>query len=262
MIILEILKIIAIVIGCIVGFAILLILLLTLCPFGYRVIVTKNGSIFRVNGSVRWLLGLVTVRCAYNEEKFEYYIRLAGFKIITSQEDSDQAGSKKKKTKDKKKAEPDAKSASIENNSKKEENVEKGKEKKISSKNKKTNKNILKKIKGVVQIIKDESFKPAIKHVRIEFFNFLSHIRPRKIAGSILLGLESPDKTALVYAAAANMLNIIGADVMLEPDMEDQIFDCNISVQGRLYLGYIVIMAVRLFVDKEFMTFVKKLRSK
>lgn len=262
MIILEILKIIVIVIGCIVGLAILLILLLTLCPFRYGIVISKNGSIFRVNGSVWWLLGLVTVRCMYIEGKFNYYIRLAGFKIITSQEDSDRSGSKKEEIKDKKKKAPDAKSALIENNSEKEENFEKGKEKKISSQKKKLNKNILKKIKAAVRIIKDESFKPALKHIRIELFNFLSHIRPRKISGNILLGLESPDKTALVYAAAANMINIIGADVMMEPDMDEQVFDCNITAQGRLYLGYIVVIAIRSFLDKEFMTFVKKLRSK
>ncbi len=114
----------------------------------------------------------------------------------------------------------------------------------------------------MIRLIRDDSFKPALKRVRIEFLNLLSHIRPRKLSGELLLGLESPDKTALVYAAAANMINIIDADVMLEPDMNEQVFDCNITAQGRLYLGYIMIIAIRSFFDNEFMAFVKKLRSK
>ena len=261
MIILEILKIIAIIIGCIAGFAILVILLLALCPLRYKILLTKNGSILNINGSVRWILGLVTVRCTYIENAFNYYIRLAGFNIIDSNKKSE--GSKKKKTKDKKKTASVETNISKDGNLPKDKNFEKKKEKKDpSGKKPKKKTNIIKKIKAAVRIIKDDSFKPALRHVRIEVLNLLSHIRPRKIHGKILLGLASPDKTALVYAAAANMISIIGADVMLEPDMEDQVFDCNITAQGRMYLGYIVVIAIRSLLDKEFMTFVKKLRSK
>ncbi len=259
MIILEIFKIIAIIIGCIVGFSILVVLLLALCPFRYKIIFTKSGSILKVNGSVRWLLGFVTVRCMYIENAFKYYIRLAGFKILDSNKDPDKTGSKKTITKDKKKAASAVRSAS--RNEKSEDNLKRKNEKKASARKRKI-KGITKKIKDMIRLIRDDSFKPALKRVRIEFLNLLSHIRPRKLSGEILLGLESPDKTALVYAAAANMINIIDADVMLEPDMNEQVFDCNITAQGRLYLGYIMIIAIRSFFDNEFMAFVKKLRSK
>lgn len=265
MIILEILKIIAIIIGCIAGFAILVVLLLALCPLRYKILLTKNSNILKINGSVRWILGFVTVKCTYIENAFNYYIRLAGFKIIDSNKESEAEELKNKKAKDNKKAASVKTNISKDDNSPKDNNFEKKREKKDFSGNKhkkKTNKNIIKKIKAAVRIINDDSFKPALKHVRIEILNLLSHIRPKKIYGKILLGLASPDKTALVYAAAANMINIIGADVMLEPDMDEQVFECNITVHGRMYLGYIVVIAIRSLLNKEFMTFVKKLRSK
>ena len=253
MIILEIIKIIAIIIGCIAGCVLLLLLLLTLRPFRYKIILTKECGTFLVNGTVRWMLGFASIKCTYIDKKLKYYIRIAGFKAIDSENDQGKAQKQKKKANNK------TKPAVVTEPSSKKKNPEKKELKKAS--HKKFSKNIIKKIKNIVQITRDDSFKPALKHVRIELLNLLSHIRPRKISGNLSFGLESPDKTALAYAAAANIINIVNADVMVEPDMDDQRLDCDIKAQGRLYLGYIIVMAVRLFFDNEFKTFVKKLRS-
>ncbi len=80
---------------------------------------------------------------------------------------------------------------------------------------------------------------------------FFKHIRPRKIKGYLKFGTDDPATTAQVYGISANVAAMIDKRFMIIPYMYGKCFDINILIKGRLFIGYVLISALRVVLNKD-----------
>ena len=113
-------------------------------------------------------------------------------------------------------------------------------------------KNIFEKIKKAKYIWDAPVTKRALKSVKIKLSGLLNHIKPKKIKGELTIGFEDPAQTASAYAIAGIISGSIGAEIVITPDFEEQKFEIkNLYVSGRIFIGYVVILALKLLTDKD-----------
>ena len=118
---------------------------------------------------------------------------------------------------------------------------------------------IHKKLKTIFEKIKKAKYiwdapvtKRAIKSIKVKFFRLLNHIKPGKIKGELILGLEDPAQTASACAIAGIISGSFGAELIITPDFEEKKFEVkNLHVSGRIFIGYVVILALKLLTDKD-----------
>lgn len=118
---------------------------------------------------------------------------------------------------------------------------------------------LFKKIKAVFKKIKQIKYiwdapvtRRAVKSIKIRLSGFLNHIKPKKIKGELTIGFEDPAQTASAYAAAAIISGSLGAELIIKPDFEEKKFEAeNLLISGRIFIGYVVILALKLLTDKD-----------
>jgi len=135
-ILLKILSVLGIILLVVLGILLLTLLLVLFMPIVYRIHAEKDAEVFRVNGKVRWLFGLVRVRILYPEPgtvvvKFLWFTLYDSGKTVLRK-----SKSKKKKPANAKNAEETT--TSPEDVSQPENNTKQAKETKHTGKTKRT----------------------------------------------------------------------------------------------------------------------------
>lgn len=87
----------------------------------------------------------------------------------------------------------------------------------------------------------------------------LRHVLPRKLKGWITYGFRDPYLTGEVTAYAAAFYPVYGDHFLLDPDFEQKIFEADCSGKGRIRLGYLAYVGIRLFLVKEIRSLIFKL---
>ena len=77
----------------------------------------------------------------------------------------------------------------------------------------------------------------------------LQHLLPRQWKGEVILGFEDPATTGQVLAWLAVFLPLYGTELKIIPDMEQQIIDADVDMNGRIRLIVPVAIAVRILAD-------------
>ncbi len=101
--------------------------------------------------------------------------------------------------------------------------------------------------------------KKAVKHVLKEIGYLLKKIKPKTIQGDVVFGTGDPATTGQVIGAVAALYGFIPEKLHITPDFEEQKYEGNLHVKGKLRLIHVMISAVRLLLDKNFIYVVKKL---
>lgn len=99
-ILLLIFKILGIVFLSVLGFLLLMLFLVLFLPIRYKIRAKKENDIWG-KARVKWLFGILYVKCDYKEEKFTYSVRICG-KLILSDQPKNKKPKKKKKKNNKK----------------------------------------------------------------------------------------------------------------------------------------------------------------
>ena len=91
---------------------------------------------------------------------------------------------------------------------------------------------------------------------------FLFRARPRRLTGRAAFGFADPAVTGQVLGAAAVLPFLAGSGLAVEPDFETEetYLKADVDLRGRLHLVFAVVLAIRLFTNKDFRGFVHKLR--
>lgn len=243
-IVLLILKIAGLVLISLLAFALLIILLVLFVPVNYTVSGVfdieegkyENTDNVRVVFKAGWLLRLFYVRYDYAGESLGV-IRVFGIPIkrIRNEEEEEteeeeisvpkpylspkMVSREEKDTKDEKKAE------------KKAENKAENKAEKPAKQKKKTS-NKLEKIKSGFGKLKDN--RGFIKAVKDTIVKILKHIRPNKIRADMIIGLEDPAMTGLLFGGLGLLMTIWPGKYKICPDFEKKIVRGNVSLKGRI----------------------------
>ena len=253
-----ILKIIGILILVLLGLVLLLATLVLFVPVCYRAEAKAEGSIasLSLRAKASWLLFLVSVCAVYEEQKFEWTLRICGIKVRK----------RKKKTPDLKETEnppimsrehvADERNAEAEA----EQRPEKQKEQKkgLLNKIKCTIKNICDKIKKIWKFVKefyafltDSAHVLAFQKFKAEILSLAKHLKPRKLKGTVRFGLEDPYHTGQVLAGLSVLYPFYGERISIIPDFEEKGIEGNVYAKGHIRTIYFLRMILKLFFDKD-----------
>lgn len=237
MIALQILKIAGFVLAGIAALVLLILILVLFLPFRYRLAGCGKNEDINAEASVKWILGFVTVKAVYAAKRMDYYVRVAGIKILKGNLIGDEKPEKEEKPKEKpeKKKEP--------------------KEKLKFPENIKAFWNGLKekweKVKTAKYIVSAPVTERAWKYVKSRLFRLLGSIRPRSLKGRAEFGTGDPAQTAEIYGAGAVFAEFIDNRFMLVPDMENKIIDIDMSINGRIFVGLMLLLVLQIITNKD-----------
>ena len=105
-------------------------------------------------------------------------------------------------------------------------------------------------------------FKPAVTKLFGQLWYLLKKIKPSKIEGEVVFGTGDPATTGQVIGAVAAVYGFFPEKLHIRPDFEEKKYEGHIHGKGKLRLIHVVIIAVRLILDKQFRYVVKKLLAK
>lgn len=282
MIALQILKIVGIVLGCIVGLILLILLLVLVAPFRYKFTGKGKNEDVQIAAAVRWLLGLVTVRAEYAQKQISYYLRIFGIKVFKgtfdigneeemieslenrisgvreprqpveySKEDypGKKAFEKQQKNKEKDAARAERAAAKA---ARKEEKAQEKKPflEKISELWQKIQK-IYEKMKQAKYIISAPVTKRAFRYAKAQLFKMLGSMRPRSMKGEVCFGLEDPARTAEIYGVTSSLASMIDRRLMIVPDMDEPQLSMDVAITGRIFAGYVVLCVLKIIINRD-----------
>ena len=102
----------------------------------------------------------------------------------------------------------------------------------------------------------------AVKNVFSQLWYLLKKLKPSKIEGNVVFGTGDPAATGQVIGAIAAVYGFFPEKLQITPDFEEQRYEGNLHVKGKLRLIHVVIIAVKLFADKNVRYVVKKVLAK
>lgn len=298
MIVLQILKIIGFVLAGIVGLALLIILLVLFAPIRYKL--NAAGENAEIEGSVKasWLLGLFKALVDYKEKRLSYCVKIAGIvltkgvlgedevetlrEVLQEEEVISDPKQYEKVSKELQQAEEKAaktEELKEEKRLEKEQLKEEKKAEKAEQKEQRKKDNKLKsfkeKVRDFVKRVKElyhkfqtakriwqaKATKRALKHLKVEIFNILNHIKPRKIAGTLGFGLEDPANTAIVYGNVVPIAEAISkGKLIITPEFYNKGIRMDLLIKGRIFLGYMLLCIARLYFDRDIQRVLKVIR--
>ena len=90
----------------------------------------------------------------------------------------------------------------------------------------------------------------------------LRHIFPRKLSGQFTFGVEDPYLMGQILSLAAFLYPVYGKKIDLTPVMDANALDGELSFRGRVQIGVLALMALRIWMDKNVRTQVYKYRNR
>ena len=91
----------------------------------------------------------------------------------------------------------------------------------------------------------------AFVYAKDRLFKLLKSIRPRGIKGSIAIGTEDPSQSALIYGTLAAVSAQLSKKLYVYPELENKKTDIDIVIRGRIFIGYIALMALQIYTNKD-----------
>lgn len=104
--------------------------------------------------------------------------------------------------------------------------------------------------------------KAAVNNLFCQAGYLLKKIKPSKIEGDIVLGTGDPATTGQMIGAIAALYGFFPEKLHITPDFEEQKYEGNIHVKGKLRLIHVVIIVVKLTADQNFRYIVRKVLAK
>lgn len=104
----------------------------------------------------------------------------------------------------------------------------------------------------ILDFLKDEINKDGFRYTYRSVRKFLKHILPREIKANIIYGTGDPCSTGQILGLVAILYSMYGEKISIIPDFEDQRFEGNAMVRGRIRLVTILIIVIKLILDRRF----------
>lgn len=274
-IILSILKIIGITLLCLLGLILLLVVVVLFVPIRYKVMadadLNDEKKDYNLNVKISWLLYLVRGRYSYPSED-GFVLKVGPFTVV---------GGKEKEPKQKEKTENKTvlEETSDESVSIFDDMIEEELEKDLQQKTLKEKiiytwnkicdkikemwlkiKGIFKNIKNYVDIIQSDEFKNAFALCKDSIVRLFRMIKPRKVRIKGMVGMNSPEQTGYICGVVGILSTFYKKQIKVTPDFERFVIEGNGLIKGRIYLIVVVVIAVKVFFDKNIRKLLKMFR--
>lgn len=126
---------------------------------------------------------------------------------------------------------------------------------------KETFENISEKKDKLFNILFSDSGEQSILHLKLHVFKLLDHVRPRKIKGNILFGTGDAYSTARVLSIVALMYPIIDKQWQVTPDFQEKVIEGHLSFKGRIRLVRVLLIVLKVVINKNNRNTFKALRN-
>ncbi|MCI8514771.1 MAG: DUF2953 domain-containing protein [Lachnospiraceae bacterium] len=114
------------------------------------------------------------------------------------------------------------------------------------------------KIRQVKEFLQKEEHKQTFDRIRREFKRLFRHLRPVCLRIKGVLGFEDPALTGKAFGVLALLIPFYQNAVQVTPDFSGSRLEGEFFLKGRVRLGTITASAVRLFMDKNIRTWIRK----
>ena len=253
-----ILKIIGMILLLILGIALIIVGMILFIPIRYRLQTETTNGMEELKTVVRasWLFHFVSAHVIYQNKESDWQFRVAWIKFNTNKQnevaeeifddtsDSSNEGNRTNET--------GSNSKTRTSNT-----IKKSKKNKTSNWVKKikcTIKEIYDKIKHIKDYIQNEAHIKAFMRLKNEIVYLIKKLKPDTIKGYLRFGLEDPYHTGLSLAALSVFYPFYGDCFEIYPDFEKKILETDIFFKGRIYIIHLIIILLRLYLDKNVKT--------
>jgi hypothetical protein len=117
------------------------------------------------------------------------------------------------------------------------------------------------KVRKLRRLLEQDSTKKAWKDIVKYIKQLFRHVRPKKFHGKVHFGMDNPATTGQVLGAVGVLMPIYKEHIVVAPDFEQQIFEGELSAKGRVQAGYIVILAIKVLLNRNLMQTITKAKS-
>lgn len=107
------------------------------------------------------------------------------------------------------------------------------------------------KLLALAEFIDSREFKDNFAFVKVQLGRFFKHIMPLKHRIKLEFGTGSPDTTGEILGALAVIMALTGMNIQVMPDFDNAIFRGDIYMKGRIRLFNILIIALKVYFNKE-----------
>lgn len=117
------------------------------------------------------------------------------------------------------------------------------------------------KIKKWKDFLWDERLRTALRLVLSKSRKLIRHIRPRKLEGRVVFGMEDPYQTGLILAAVEPFHPVWGKAFAVEADFENKTLDGYVKAKGRIFVFYAAAVILKVISDKNVKYVISFIRS-
>ncbi len=103
----------------------------------------------------------------------------------------------------------------------------------------------------------DEGNREGIAYMLSKCGKLLKKVLPKKLEGELDFGLEDPATTGQITAAASMLYPIYGNSFKLNPDFENEVFNGNANIAGKIRIIHVVIIGIKILIHKNSMKVIK-----
>lgn len=104
--------------------------------------------------------------------------------------------------------------------------------------------------------------KAAVSLVKGQVAALFKKIRSSKIDGNVVFGMGDPASTGQILGAVGAVYGFLPEKLYITPDFEEKKLEGNLHVRGKVRLIHVLVIAVKLILDKNIRYVVKKIQSK
>ena len=291
-IILGILKFLGLLILGIIGLAAVILLLVLLIPVRYRAQGSYYGELKGTAGA-SWLLHILSCRVTY-EKELDMCIRVFGIRLGGRKQEPEQEADKKSDQEPEKRVKAAAEPAKAQKTeaepledrkpdeaetAKQPERQDKGNGTQTPPKPKLSFTDPIKKIRvafrricgklktlkekkeQILAFLNDEENKETFRLLKKQVFALLKHILPGKLRGRVRFGFDDPYTTGQVLSWISPFYGFYGKNLQVIPVFGEKAMEGELSLKGRIRLGTLIMIVLRMFMDKNFRKLLKKWRE-
>lgn len=110
--------------------------------------------------------------------------------------------------------------------------------------------------------LKDKGNQKAFLLLKNRLIDILKHIFPKKCKGRFRFGFDDPYDTGRILTYAAPFYGLYGGKVELIPVFEEKVMEGELEARGRIRLGYLVFVGIRILANRNFRILLRRIRRK
>lgn len=107
--------------------------------------------------------------------------------------------------------------------------------------------------------VNDPANQRTYRLLKRQIWKLCKHVFPQKISGRIRFGFDDPYKTGQVLTYLSPFYCLYARDLQIIPVFEEAVLEGGGKLKGRVRIGTVLLIAVRMLFDKNFRVLLKKL---